>query len=78
MARFPFSMSQGALHLIDEILEMPSHQIQLTAAYLKKLTGVLRDLETYGSGQILLDHQLCRRTAFGGANLNGPNRERGP
>jgi len=45
---------QGALDLIDEILqelETPKRQIQLTAAYLKKLTSVLRDLDTYVSGQ---------------------------
>ena len=45
MARPP----QGALDLIDEILEeleTPKHQIQLTAVYINKLTGVLRDLET--------------------------------
>ena len=38
---------QGALDLIDEILEeleMPNRQIQLTAVYIKKLTGVLREL----------------------------------
>ena len=36
---------QGALDLIDEILEeleTPKHQIQLTAVYINKLTGVLR------------------------------------
>jgi hypothetical protein len=35
--------------LIDEILEelkTPKRQIHLTAVYLKKLTGVLRDLES--------------------------------
>jgi hypothetical protein len=70
---------QGALDLIDEILEelkTPKRQIQLTAVYLKKLTGVLRDLETDVSG-IHLDHQLCRRTAFGRTNLDGTNRKRG-
>ncbi len=44
---------QGALDLIGEVLqelEMPNRQVQLTAAYLKKLTGVLWDLETYVSG----------------------------
>jgi hypothetical protein len=43
---------QGAFDLIDEILqelETPKRQIQLTVAYLKKLTGVLQDLETYVS-----------------------------
>ena len=37
----------GALDLIDELLEeleMPNRQIQLTAVYIKKLTGVLREL----------------------------------
>ena len=40
---------QGARDLIAEIfeeLETPKRQIQLTAIYIKKLTGVLRDLET--------------------------------
>jgi hypothetical protein len=40
---------QGALDLIAEILEeleTPKRQIQLTAVYIKKLTGVLRDLDT--------------------------------
>jgi hypothetical protein len=37
----------GARDLIDELLEeleMPNRQIQLTAVYIKKLTGVLREL----------------------------------
>jgi hypothetical protein len=37
------------LDLIAELLEeleTPKRQIQLTAVYIKKLTGVLRDLET--------------------------------
>ena len=37
---------QGALDLIAEILEeleTPKRQIQMTAVYIKKLTGVLRD-----------------------------------
>ena len=41
--------AQGTLDLIDEILEelkTPKRQIHLTAVYLKKLTGVLRDLES--------------------------------
>jgi hypothetical protein len=45
---------QGALDLIDEVLqdvETSKRPIQLTATYRKKLTGVLRDLETYVSGQ---------------------------
>jgi hypothetical protein len=59
---------QGALHLIDEILrelEMPSRQIQMTAAYLKKLTGVLRDLETYVSGRFfsIINYAAARRSA---------------
>jgi hypothetical protein len=40
---------QGARDLIAEILEeleTPKRQIQLTVVYIKKLTGVLRDLET--------------------------------
>ena len=58
---------QGALDLIDEILEeleMPKRQIQLTAAYLKKLTGVLRDLETYVSGQFtsIINYAAARRS----------------
>jgi len=51
----------GVLDLIDEILEeleMPNRQIQLTAAYLKKLSGVLRDLETYVSGQFSLSGSI--------------------
>ena len=70
---------QGALDLIDEILEeleMPNRQIQLTAVYIKKLTGILRELDTYVFGQF--DYQLCRRTAFRRANLNGTNRKCGP
>ena len=44
---------------------MPSRQIQLTAAYLKKLTGVLRDLETYVSGQFfsIINYAAARRSA---------------
>jgi hypothetical protein len=41
---------QGALDLIAEILEeleMPNRQILLTAVYIKKLTGVLRELDPY-------------------------------
>jgi hypothetical protein len=36
----------GTLDLIDELLEleMSNRQIQLTAVYIKKLTGVLREL----------------------------------
>jgi hypothetical protein len=58
---------QGALDLIDEILEeleMPNRQIQLTAAYLQKLSGVLRDLETYVSGQFssIINYAAARRS----------------
>ena len=58
---------QGALDLIDEILEeleMPNRQIQLTAAYLKKLSGVLRHLETYVSGQFssIINYAAARRS----------------
>ena len=51
---------------------MPNRQIQLTAVYIKKLTGVLRELDTYVLGQ------LSRRTVFRRAYLDGANRERGP
>ena len=59
---------QGALDLIGEVLqelETPNRQIQLTAAYLKKLTGVLRDLETYVSGQFssIINYAAARRSA---------------
>ena len=58
---------QGALDLIAEILgelEMPKRQIQLTAVYIKKLTGVLRDLETYVSGQFnsIINYAAARRS----------------
>ena len=59
---------KGALDLIDEVLqelETPKRQVQLTAAYLKKLTGVLRDLETYVSGQFtsIINYAAARRSA---------------
>ena len=59
---------QGALDLINEILQelvTPKRPIQLTAAYLKKLTGVLRDLETYVSGQFtsIINYAAARRSA---------------
>jgi len=59
---------RGALDLINEILQelvTPKRQIQLTAAYLKKLTGVLRDLETYVSGQFtsIINYAAARRSA---------------
>ena len=57
---------------------MPNRQIQLTAVYIKKLTSILRELDTYVFGQFNFDYQLCRRTTFQRANLNGTNRERGP
>ena len=58
---------KGALDLIDEVLqelETPKRQVQLTAAYLKKLTGVLRDLETYVSGQFtsIINYAAARRS----------------
>jgi hypothetical protein len=58
---------QGALDLVDEVLqelETPNRQVQLTAAYLKKLTGVLRDLETYVSGQFtsIINYAAGRRS----------------
>jgi hypothetical protein len=61
-------LPQGALDLIDEILqdiETPSRQILLTVAYLEKLTGVLRDLETYVSGQFssIINYAAARRSA---------------
>ena len=69
---------QGALDLIDEILqdiETPKRQVQLTVAYLKKLTSVLRDLETLRVRAILLDHQLCRRAAFSRSQSRRPPTE---
>ena len=58
---------QGALDLIANILEeleTPKRQIQLTAVYIKKLTGVLRDLETYVSGQFnsIINYAAARRS----------------
>ena len=58
---------QGALDLIAELLEeleTPKRQIQLTAVYIKKLTGVLRDLETYVSGQFnsIINYAAARRS----------------
>jgi len=55
---------QGARDLINEILQelvTPKRQIQLTAAYLKKLTGVLRTLRLMFPGNsprssIMLPH----------------------
>ncbi len=43
---------------------MPKRQIQLTAVYIKKLTGVLRDLETYVSGQFnsIINYAAARRS----------------
>src|ERR1019366_561773 len=42
---------QDALDLTAEVLLEVKRQTQLTAAYSKKLTGVLTELETYVSGQ---------------------------
>ena len=58
---------QGALDLIDEILQdldTLKRQIQLTAAYLKKLSGVLQDLETYVSRQFssIINYAAARRS----------------
>ena len=58
---------QGARDLIAEILEeleTPKRQIQLTAVYIKKLTGVLRDLETQVSGQFnsIINYAAARRS----------------
>ena len=43
---------------------MPNRQIQLTAVYIKKLTGVLWDLETYTSGQFnsIINYAAARRS----------------
>ena len=43
---------------------MPNRQIQLTAAYLKKLSGVLRHLETCVSGQFssIINYAAARRS----------------
>jgi hypothetical protein len=59
---------QGALDLIDEILkelETPKRQMPLTTSYLKKLRGVLRELETYVSGQFssIINYAAARRSA---------------
>jgi hypothetical protein len=45
-------------------IETPKRQIQLTAAYVKKLTGVLQDLETYVSGQFtsIINYAAARRS----------------
>ncbi len=61
------SRPQGALDLIAEILEeleMPKRQIQLIGVYINKLTGVLRDLETYVSGQYdsIINYAAARRS----------------
>jgi hypothetical protein len=58
---------QVAPDLIDEILEeleMPNRQIQLTAVYIKKLTGILRELDTYVSGQFdsIINYAAARRS----------------
>jgi hypothetical protein len=58
---------QGALDLIDEILEelrTPKRQKQLSKPYLKKLTGVLVDLETYVSRQApsIINYAAARRS----------------
>ena len=57
----------GALDLIDELLEeleMPNRQIQLTAAYIKKLTSILRELDTYVFGQFnsIINYAAARRS----------------
>jgi len=58
---------QGALDLIDEILEelrTPRRQKQLSEPYLKKLTDVLRELETYVSRQAssIINYAAARRS----------------
>ena len=58
---------QGALDLIDDILEeleTPKRQIQLTAVYIKRLTGVLRELDTYVFGQFnsIINYAAARRS----------------
>jgi hypothetical protein len=62
-----YGRPQGALDLIDEILQdldTLKRQIQLTAAYLKKLSGVLQDLETYVSRQFssIINYAAARRS----------------
>ena len=44
---------------------MPNRQIQLTAVYIKKLTGVLRELDTYVFGQFnsIINYAAARRSA---------------
>ena len=63
MARPPPSGSGSDRRNLEE-LEMPNRQIQLTAAYLKKLSGVLRHLETYVSGQFssIINYAAARRS----------------
>jgi len=58
---------QGALDLIAEILEeleTPKRQIQLTAVYIRELASILRDLETYVSGQFnsIINYAAARRS----------------
>jgi hypothetical protein len=50
-------------------------QVQLPAAYLKKLTGILRDLETYVSGQFtsIINYAAARqRTSRTSEPRRGP------
>ena len=46
MAGFVGIRTRDLIAEILEELETPKRQIQLTAVYIKKLTGVLRDLDT--------------------------------
>jgi hypothetical protein len=59
---------QGALDLIGEVLtevETSKCRKQLTIAYFKKLTNVLRELETYVSGQFssIINYAAARRSS---------------
>lgn len=59
---------QGALDLIVEVLQelkTPKLKTRLTAAFLKKLTSILTELETYVSGQStsIIDYAAARRPA---------------
>ena len=55
---------------------MPNRQIQLTAVYIKKLTGILRELDTYVFGQFdsIINYAAARRSG-GLRNLKSGNFE---
>src|ERR1019366_4592067 len=64
-ARFPAAMGDSAENICSSrAFQMPNRQIQLTAVYIKKLTGVLRELDTYVSGQFnsIINYAAARRS----------------